>query len=150
ILRSLGICQLGTASVYTTGLNLPFGIAFYPPGPDPQYVYVGENSRVVRFPYLNGDLVPRGGMEVVVPDLPQGTGQLPGQGHWTRDVAFSADGSTMFVAVGSYSNAQEQGEDETERAAILAFNPDGSNRRVFASGLRNPVSLSVSPSNGAL
>ena len=150
ILRPAGTCQLGGASVYATGLDRPFGIAFYPPGPNPQYVYVAENSRIIRYPYLTGDLVPSNAMEVIVPALPQGAGQLPGQGHWTRDVAFSADGSTMFVAVGSCSNAQEQGEDETERAAILAFNPDGSNRRVFASGLRNPVSLSVSPRNGAL
>ena len=54
------------------------------------------------------------------------------------------------MSVGSYSNAQTSGEDETRRAAILAFNPDGSNRRVFASGLRNPVSLAISPVNGKL
>src|SRR4051795_1820698 len=51
----------------------------------------------------------------------------------------------MFVSVGSYSNVQQGGEDETDRAAILAFNREGSNRRIFASGLRNPVSLSISP-----
>jgi glucose/arabinose dehydrogenase len=56
----------------------------------------------------------------------------------------------MFVSVGSYSNVQEQGEDENQRAAILAFGPDGSSRGVYASGLRNPVSLAVSPATGAL
>ena len=95
-------------------------------------------------------LPPSGGPEVIVPDLPQGAGQLPGKGHWTRDVAFSADGTAMYVSVGSYSNVQERGEDETDRAAILSFDPEGGKRRIFASGLRNPVSLSISPVTGGL
>ena len=76
-----------------------------------------------------------------MPNLPQGAGQLPGQGHWTRDVVFSARSQTMFVSVGPIRMSNREGEDETNRAAILAFNPDGSNRRKFASGMRNPVSL---------
>jgi glucose/arabinose dehydrogenase len=149
ILRPSGVCRYGGTSVFAEGLNLPFGIAFYPPGPAPQYVYVAETDKVVRFPYQNGALVAAAAPEFVAA-LPQGAGQLPGQGHWTRDVAFSADGGTMFVSVGSYSNVQEGGEDESNRAAILAFGPDGSSRGVYASGLRNPVSLAVSPVNGAL
>ena len=54
----------------------------------------------------------------------------------------------MYVSVGSYSNVQERGENETDRAAIFAFDPEGGKRRIFASGLRNPVSLSVSPVTG--
>ena len=149
VLRPSGICRPGGTSVFAEGLNLPFGIAFYPPGPTPQYVYVAETDKVVRFPYQNGALVAAAAPEFVVA-LPQGAGQLPGQGHWTRDVAFAADGATMFVSVGSYSNIQEGGEDESNRAAILAFGPDGSSRGVHASGLRNPVSLAVSPTTGAL
>ncbi|MFL5335301.1 MAG: PQQ-dependent sugar dehydrogenase [Geminicoccaceae bacterium] len=145
VLRPAGSCQLRTTGLFASGLDRPFGIAFYPTGPHPWYVYLAENSRVVRYPYTAGDLVARSGRQVVVPDLPQGAGQLPGKGHWTRDVVFSADSSTMYVAVGSYSNVQQAGEDETDRATILAFDPEGKNRRVFASGLRNPVSLSVSP-----
>jgi glucose/arabinose dehydrogenase len=150
VLRTSGICQLGATALFASGLDLPFGIAFYPPGPDPTHVYVAESSRVVRFRYEHGDLVASGEPEVVVPDLPQGAGDLPGRGHWTRDVVFSPDGRRMFVAVGSYSNVQQRGEDETERAAILEFRPDGSGRQVFASGLRNPVSLSISPETGTL
>jgi glucose/arabinose dehydrogenase len=149
VLRPSGICRYGGTSVFAEGLNLPFGIAFYPPGPVPQYVYVAETDKVVRFPYQNGALVAAAAPEFVVA-LPQGAGQLPGQGHWTRDVAFAADGGTMFVSVGSYSNVQEHGEDESNRAAILAFGPDGSSRGVYASGLRNPVSLAISPVTGAL
>jgi glucose/arabinose dehydrogenase len=56
----------------------------------------------------------------------------------------------MFVSVGSHSNIQADGENETQRAAILAFDPDGTNRRIFARGLRNPVSMSISPVTGVL
>ena len=141
VLRPSTGCRLSTSSVFAAGLDRPFGISFYPVGYQPCYVYVAENSRVIRYPYMAGDLVRRSGAQVVVPKLPVGAGQLPGHGHWTRAVAFSASSQTMFVSVGSYSNVQQGGEDETDRAAILAFNPDGSNRRIFASGLRNPVSL---------
>ena len=41
--------------VFATGLDRPFGIAFYPPGPEPKFVYVGNTDSVVRFPYRNGD-----------------------------------------------------------------------------------------------
>ena len=150
ILRPSGTCQLGGTAVFATGLDRPFGIAFYPPGPNPSFVYIADNKQVVRFPYAAGDLVATGGPEVIVPDLPQGAGQLPGKGHWTRDVAFSADGTAMYVSVGSYSNVQERGENETDRAAILSFDPEGGKRRIFASGLRNPVALSVSPVTGGL
>lgn len=136
--------------MFASGLTRPFGIAFYPPGPNPRWVYVGETGRVVRYPYSAGALVASGGPQVIVRDLPAGAGPLGGGGHRTRDVVFSADGRTMYVAVGSFSNVQANGEDESDRAAILAFNPDGTNRRVFASGLRNPVSLSVSPVTGTL
>lgn len=150
VLRPGGGCTLGTTSVFVKNLDLPFGIAFYPPGPNPQYVYVAENSRIVRFPYMNGMLAATSEPEVVVPNLPQGAGRLPGRGHWTRDVAFSPDGVGMFVSVGSYSNAQTEGEDETNRAAILAFDPNGTFWGLTATGLRNPVSLAFSPLNGSL
>lgn len=150
ILRPSGACQLGRTAVFATGLDRPFGIAFYPPGPNPSFVYIADNRHVVRFPYAAGDLVASGDPEVIVPDLPQGAGQLPGKGHWTRDVAFSADGATMYVSVGSYSNVQQGGENETDRAAILSFDSKGGKRRIFASGLRNPVALSVSPVTGGL
>lgn len=72
-----------TVEVFATGLTQPFGIAFYPPGPDPQYVYVANTGSVVRFPYRNGDLKARGPAQTLVPDIPSG-GRLTGGGHWTR------------------------------------------------------------------
>jgi glucose/arabinose dehydrogenase len=92
--------------VFASGLTLPFGIAFWPPGPDPQYVYIADTDSVVRFPYRNGDLIARGPAETIVPSIPAG-GRLRGGGHWTRDIVFSKDGSRMFVSVGSRTNDAE-------------------------------------------
>lgn len=137
--------------VFATGLNRPFGVAFYPPGPKPTHVYVGNTDSIVRFPYRAGDLQARGPQEVIVPALPSG-GQLPGGGHWTRDVVFSRDGRKMFVGVGSLTNVDdpETNPAERDRAAVLEFNPDGTGRRVYASGIRNPVGLATHPRTGFL
>ncbi|MGI4829696.1 MAG: hypothetical protein ACRYFU_16100, partial [Janthinobacterium lividum] len=81
-------------STFATGLNLPFGINFYPAGPHPKWVYVGNTDSVVRFPYQSGDLVASGKAETVVAQLP-GFAQLRGGGHWTRDVVFTEDGRHM-------------------------------------------------------
>src|SRR5689334_2356689 len=144
-------------SVFASGLNYPFGIAFYPPGADPHWIYVADTGAVVRFPYRDGDLTPRGEAETVVPRLPTG-------GHATRDIAFSPDGATMYVSVGSGSNDAEGMSrlsggtlqsfiadhalgatwgSETDRADVLAFDPQGQNKKVFATGIRNCVGMAV-------
>jgi glucose/arabinose dehydrogenase/mono/diheme cytochrome c family protein len=132
-------------SVFASGLNKPFGIAFYPAGPNPQWIYIGNTDSVVRFPYKNGDLKASAS--------PQHLADLPaGSGHSTRDVQFSPDGKTMFVSVGSGSNVDDPDTHpaEKERADILAFNPDGSNRHIYAYGIRNAVGLAVNPQTGEL
>ncbi len=144
-----GVKPDGTAEiveVFATGLNRPFGITFYPAGPTPTHVYVGNTDSVVRFPYQAGDLKARGPAEVVVPSLPSGGG------HWTRDIAFSRDGKKMFVGVGSVSNVSDPDTTpaEAERANVLEFNVDGSGRRVYASGIRNAVGLTIDPTTGQL
>jgi glucose/arabinose dehydrogenase len=133
-------------SVFATGLNQPYGIAFYPPGGNPQWVYVGNTDSVVRFPYQNGELRATGPPQHVA-DLPHGGG------HWTRDVQFTADGKKMFVAVGSSSNVDDPDTtpDEKNRADILEFNPDGSEMRVYAYGIRNAGGgLAIDPETGDL
>jgi len=136
--------------VFASGLDRPFGIAFYPLGPSPRFVYVAETGRIVRFAYQNGDLRARAKPEVVVPDIPSG-GLLRGGGHWTRDIAFSNDGRRMFVSVGSHSNDAESGMSREERRAdILEYRPDGTGFRVFASGIRNAVGIAVHPGTGEL
>ena len=136
----------GQTETFATGLNRPYGIAFYPPGPNPQYVYVGNTDAVVRFPYHNGDLKATGKPEHIA-DLPSGGG------HWTRDIVFSPDGKQMFVAVGSDSNVDDPDThpDEKNRADILVMNPDGSNLRVYAYGIRNAGGgLAINPRTGEL
>lgn len=133
-------------SVFASGLKQPFGIAFYPPGPNPQWIYLGNTDSVVRFPYRNGDLTAAGTAEVLVSDLPSGGG------HWTRDVVFSQDGRSLLVAVGSRSNIDDPDANagEFHRANILEYTPEGRFVRVYASGIRNPVGLGVHPQTGEI
>jgi glucose/arabinose dehydrogenase len=135
-------------SIFVTGLKQPFGLAFYPNGDNPQYLYVCNTDAVVRFAYQNGDLKARSKGQVIVPNLPSG-GFLHGGGHWTRDVVFSKDGSKMFVSVGSHSNVSDNSA-EKRRANILVFNTDGSGEQIYASGIRNPVGLAINPETGDL
>jgi glucose/arabinose dehydrogenase len=131
---------------FATGLNRPYGIAFYPPGPNPQYVYVGNTDAVLRYPYRNGDLKATG--------KPQHIANVPsGGGHWTRDIVFSQDGTQMFVAVGSASNVDDPDTHPAEknRADILVMHPDGSDLHVYAYGIRNAgAGLAIDPRTGEL
>jgi glucose/arabinose dehydrogenase len=145
-----GAGKAETNEIFADGFDRLFGIAFYPPGPDPQYVYVANTGSVVRFPYRNGDLKARGPAQMIVPDIPSG-GQLTGGGHWTRDIAFSKDGKKMYVSVGSHSNVWENPrENEERRADILEYNPDGTGGRIYAYGIRNAVGIAINPQTGEL
>jgi glucose/arabinose dehydrogenase len=116
------------------GLSHPFGIAL-----QAGYLYVGNETSVVRVPYKTG--------QERIDAEPEVIALLPGGGHWTRNVAFSPDGRTLYVSVGSVSNVAEE---EPRRAAILEMNPDGTGERIYATGLRNPVGLGFNPKSGAL
>jgi len=118
--------------IFADGLKRPYGIAFYPPGPDPQWIYIGNTNEVIRFPYHNGDVKASGPSQHIA-DLPG-----PG-GHWTRAVEFSPDGKKMFVAVGSASNDDDPDTHpgEKDRADILACDPANCELHVYAYGIRN-------------
>ena len=133
-------------SVFTTGLHNNFGIAFYPLGQNPQWVYIGNTNSIVRFPYHNGDLKATGSPETIISDIPAGGG------HWTRDLAFSPDGTKLYVSVGSASNVDDPDTHpkETHRANILEYTPEGKFIEVYASGIRNPVGIAVNPTTGQL
>ena len=157
--------RAGGTDVYLKGLKQPFGLAFYPNAQIPQWLYVAETNRVTRYAYQVGDVKPRGETQIVVPQLPSG-------GHSTRDIAFSPDGKQLFVSVGSESNVAESmskktpaeiktweaahgvgaaWDAETNRAAVLVFDATAPAAPVtFAAGIRNCVSLTVQPVNGAL
>src|SRR5882757_9023774 len=157
-----GASKSATNEIYASGLKQPFGVAFFPGGDNPQWLYVANIDSVVRFAYRNGDLKASGKPETIVANLPHG------YGHSTRDIAFTLDGKRMLVSVGSAGNAGEGlgqppggieawsrahapgaawGE-ETDRAAVLAFDPDGKNQKVFATGIRNCVGLAIQPASG--
>jgi glucose/arabinose dehydrogenase len=153
--------------IFATDLDRPFGIAFYPPGPDPKWIYVANNNAVVRIRYHNGDVTATGAPEMIVPQLTDSHG-----GHSTRDVAFSLDGKRMFISVGSGSNVAEgmskktpdevraweaehgrgaAWDGETNRADILVTDPEGkAPLHAYATGIRNGVGIAVDPSTGKL
>jgi glucose/arabinose dehydrogenase len=153
--------------IFADGLDRPFGITFYPPGNDPQWVYVANNNSVVRFPYHNGDLTASGAAQVIVPHLCDSGG-----GHSTRDVTFSPDGHRMFISVGSGSNIAEgmdkkNSDDihswetvhgrgaawdaDVNRADVLVTDPEGHQPlKTFATGIRNPVTIVINPTTGDL
>ncbi|HHX83499.1 MAG TPA: c-type cytochrome, partial [Pseudomonadaceae bacterium] len=156
-------------SIYAQGMVQPLGMAFYPSAQNPEWLYVAEMNRVVRYPYQVGDTQARSVPEVVVPQL-----SPIGGGHYTRDLAFSPDGKRMYVSVGSQSNAAETenimekktvaeaqaweasralgaawGQEEN-RAAVLVFEVGNevASARLFATGLRNCVGMSVQAETG--
>jgi glucose/arabinose dehydrogenase len=152
-----------TKSVFAEGLNQPYGIAFYPQE-NPEWIYVAESDGLKRYPYKAGDQKASGDAEPILSGI-------PAEHHWTRDVAFSPDGKTMYYSVGSGSNVgtdmtmelmPEGGLDqwiaahplgvawggEERRADVLAFSPDGKDEQYFATGLRNCAGMTVQPATG--
>ena len=154
--------------VFAEGLDQPFGMQFYPAGDDPKWLYVAELNRVVRFPYAKGDRKAGGAAKVVVEQLSPNTSS----GHSTRDLAFSPDGRRLFVSVGSESNVAQEMKKRTRaeiekfeakhglgaawdtekyRADVLVFPVDSpQSGKIFATGIRNCVGLTVHPVTGDL
>lgn len=161
-----GTPTIARRSIFADGLALPYGIAFYPPGDNPSWVYVANTNGVVRFPYSNGDLIAAEPAEVIVDDVPEGL-------HWTRDLVFAADGSSFYLSVGSGSNVARDmptvpavagglaawkadkpmgatwGPEERQ-ANVLSYDPDGGNEKIVATGLRNCSGLTLQAATGAL
>jgi glucose/arabinose dehydrogenase len=154
-----GSAKPSEAGTFATGLHQPYGIAFYPPGPNPEWVYVANSDSVVRFPYKSGDLKATGEPETIVSGIPSNH-------HWTRDIVFTPDGKTMYLSVGSGSNvAEDMGKapkggleswlakqplgatwgSEQGRADVWAYDPDGKNGRITATGLRNCAGMTLQP-----
>jgi len=130
-----------TRAVFVQGLYSPFGMALV--GND---FYVANSDAVVRFPYVEGE-THIGAPPIKVVDLPAGRRNH----HWTKNLVANADGSKLYVSVGSNSNAAEHGIDaERDRAAIWEVDPKSGQHRIFASGLRNPVGMAWNAETGAL
>jgi glucose/arabinose dehydrogenase len=160
--------------VFASGLKQPYGIAFYPLGPNPQWVYVANSDGVVRFRYQNGDLEATGQPERIIEGIPE-------THHYARDIVFSPDGSRLFLSVGSGSNVAMDmfpephwtmipeprnvdgvtewaktkplgaaWDTEELRANVLSFDPNGKNMKIVATGLRNCAGMTVQPVTGQL
>jgi len=130
-----------TRTVFLQGLNSPFGMTLI--GGD---LYVANTDDIMRFPYVDGATqITQPGTKVT--DLPAG----PLNHHWTKTLIASRDGSRLYVTVGSNSNVGENGLDKEEgRAAIWEVDPTSGQKRLFASGLRNPNGMAWEPQTGAL
>ena len=127
-------------AVLLSGLNSPFGMALVG-----DWLYVANTDAVLRFPYRRGDLqINQPGTPVLA--LPAGDINH----HWTRNLIASADGSTLYITVGSNSNVAERGiAAEEGRASIWVLDLASGVHRVFASGLRNPNGLAWAPAQGS-
>jgi glucose/arabinose dehydrogenase len=115
--------------VFAENLNRPFGLAI-----NGGYFYIGNTDSVVRAKYQAGMTKLEG--------TPEKIADLPTKGHSTRNLLFNPEGTKLYVAIGSESNVSVEPE---LRATICEYNPDGSGRRIFASGIRNPVGLALNP-----
>jgi glucose/arabinose dehydrogenase len=152
--------------VFADGLYQPFGIAFYPLGPNPEWIYIANSDGVVCFPYRSGDLKASGKPERVVE-------RIPWVHHWTRDIAFSPDGKRLLLSVGSGSNVAldmfpepltkgglqawiqnhplgATWDTEERRADVLSYDPNGKNEKILATGLRNCSGMTFQPATGHL
>jgi glucose/arabinose dehydrogenase len=150
--------------VFASGLYQPYGIAFYPPNAEPEWIYIANSDGVVRFRYKSGDTKVSGAPETI-------TTRIPWSHHWTRDIAFTPDGKKLLLAVGSGSNVAldmsprpsikggleawkkekplgAAWDTEERRAALLSLDPDGKNEKIFAAGLRNCSGLTLHPKTG--
>jgi glucose/arabinose dehydrogenase len=126
-------------TVFIENLNLPFGMLLIN-----NYFYVANTDALWRFPYKSG--------QTSIMDKGEKIIDLPAEGrHWTRSLIANATGTKIYIGVGSSSNVAENGMDkETNRAAILEVNPDGSGLKIYASGLRNPVGMAWFPGTTTL
>jgi glucose/arabinose dehydrogenase len=122
--------------VVADGLSAPSSIDFYEDGS----LYIGETRRVLRVT-LTGSPAVADEVEVIVDGLPSG-------GHSTRTVLFSPDWAWLYVSVGSSCNICE--EDDSRRAAIVRYRPDGSGEEIYATGLRNAVGITFRPGTDEL
>jgi glucose/arabinose dehydrogenase len=121
---------------YLDRLHNPNQVAFYREK-DKDYIYVSQTGTLNRYLYHAGDTIPDGPSQTIAtwPDF--GLSYKYGGWHLTRSIAFHRD--RLYVSVGSSCNACL--ETEPVRASIQEMNPDGSDKKLYASGLRNSVGI---------
>ena len=135
---SKGAGKADFKATFAEGLNLPFGIVFLKDS-----LFISNTDSVVKFSYAPGQTKAEGTPTTVLSDIP-GKGY---HGHWARDLVYNSKTDKMYLSIGS---EHDLAEDPLPRATITEFNPDGSGRRIFASGIRNPSGKAINPANGEL
>jgi glucose/arabinose dehydrogenase len=166
VLRPSKDGKTATPTVFATGLQQPYGLAFHPNAERPQWLYVAEVNRVVRYAYKNGITEATAVPEIVIPQL-----SPTGGGHFTRDIVFSKDGRRMYVAVGSQGNVAENIpkknpaevqewerqhglgatwgiEENRAMARVYDVRSKDTKGKTFATGLRNCVGMTMQPATG--
>jgi glucose/arabinose dehydrogenase len=138
VLRGGGDGKARRPLVFAEDLEVPSGIAFQDGA-----LYIADLRAVWRYPYRIGEVKPGGAAKQVTPKAALGSSG----GHTTRNLAFSPDGGTFYVAIGSRGNV---GEEAPPHATVMAFRADGSGGEVFASGLRNAVGIGFRPGSSDL
>ena len=133
-----------TRSTLVEALNLPHGMLLLG-----DYLYVANTDALLRFPYQPGQTrIDAPGEKILA--IPAGEQTSYWNNHWTRNIIASVDGEKIYLTVGAGTNANENGVEHPERAAIWEINPDGSGKRLYATGIRNPVGIDFEPVSGDL
>jgi glucose/arabinose dehydrogenase len=116
----------------------PYGIAL-----KDGTLFVGNTDGVVAFPYADGDTrITASGRKLM---------DTKTDGHWTRNLLLSPDGSKLYVAVGSKGNIDENGlEAEAGRACIYELDLATGQHRIYGAGLRNPVGMAFESTTNTL
>jgi glucose/arabinose dehydrogenase len=127
--------------VFAEKLNQPLGMLIL----DNRF-YVANTDALLQYSYTTGDTKLTGEGKQIV--------SLPASGynnHWTRNIITNKNRDKIYISVGSGSNAAEHGlEHEIRRANILVVDPDGTDEKIYASGLRNPVGMDWAPGTETL
>lgn len=126
--------------VYAENLNAPYGLALVD-----NRLYVANQDALVRFDYTEG-ATRATAAPVTVTRLPSAINH-----HWTKALAASPDGRSLYVGIGSNSNVGERGMAiEENRAMVWQVDAATGASRPFATGLRNPTALAFEPGSGQL
>lgn len=127
-------------TVLIDNLNAPYGLAFVDGS-----LYVANQDALMRFPYQEGQT------EITAPG--EEVTRLPSaiNHHWTKSLTSSADGTKLYVGIGSNSNVGERGMNvEQERAVVWEIDRATGATRTIARGIRNPTALAIEPTSRAL
>jgi glucose/arabinose dehydrogenase len=130
--------RFGRVTPYMTNLRNPNSICFHTDERGNSWFYLALTDQLVRYRYRNCDNAPVGRPQVLADFPDYGLSYKYGGWHLTRTIAFGPNGK-LYVSVGSSCNACE--EKEAIRASVMEMNPDGSNRKIYARGLRNAVGM---------